>query len=159
MEFKIIQGKKQDLPLLLKMIKELAKFERSPDSVTNKVKWMEKDGFGEGKIFDFYFVLCDGKKAGMAITYFRYSTWKGKTLFLEDIYIRPEFRGKGIGKFFLKFLSRRCLEQGSSRMAWQVLDWNADAIEFYKGLGASMDSEWINCAFEEKELKELALNA
>lgn len=156
MAFNIKEGTKEDLPLLLALIKELAEFERAPEKVTNSVEAMEKDGFGSQKIFNFFICYEGHKPMGMAVTYYRYSTWRGRTLYLEDIYIRPEYRGKGYGKKTLSFLAKYAIQTGCSRMGWQVLDWNTDAISFYQTIGSHFDNEWVNCSLEEENLTKLA---
>ncbi len=159
MAIDIIPGSQNDLPTLLGLIKELAEFERAPNEVTNQISAMERDGFGPNKVFDFYLINYQGKLAGMAVTYYRYSTWKGKTLYLEDIYIKPESRGKGIGMEVMKFLARKALMHNCVRMQWEVLDWNEDAISFYKNLGSEFDHEWVNCILTKEKIESLASDA
>ena len=133
-----------DVNALLELITELAIFEKAPDEVINTKEMMLQDGFSKEKIFDAFVAEFNGKIVGAAITYYRYSTWKGKCLYLEDLIVTEEFRGKGIGKQ----LFDRCIAFGRSnncnRMNWQVLDWNIPAIDFYKKYDADLDSEWIN---------------
>ena len=156
MAFEIQIGKEEDLSLLLDMVKELAEFEKAPDQVINTEKAMRRDGFGPNKIFDFFMAYEGEQKVGMAITYFRYSTWKGRTLYLEDIYIREEFRSKGYGKKIFQYLGKFALQSGCNRMSWQVLDWNAEAIKFYQNIGSNFDNEWVNCSLEDEALNALA---
>ncbi len=156
MEIKISTGTEQDLPQLLALIKELAEFEKAPDQVINTLEKMKIDGFGERKIFDFYMIHSSDRLVGMALTYYRYSTWRGRTLYLEDLYIVPEYRGKGIGKKIMTFLAKRALESDCSRMSWEVLEWNTPAIEFYRSIDSKLDAEWINCSLEKEELEKLA---
>lgn len=159
MDIAIETGTRKDLEILLELVRELAEFERAPEKVTNSVKAMEVDGFGPNRIFDFFLIKKDGELAGMIVTYFRYSTWRGRTLYLEDIYIKPEYRGLGIGKKAMIFLSQKAVEENCTRISWEVLDWNEKAINFYKGLGAEFDHEWVNCHLENENLKKLAGDA
>ena len=156
MAFEIKTGKEEDLALLLEMVRELAEFEKAPGQVTNTEEAMKRDGFGPSKIFDFFMAYEGNTPIGMAITYFRYSTWKGRTLYLEDIYIREQFRSKGYGKKIFQALGQFALKSGCKRMSWQVLDWNAEAIKFYQNIGSNFDNEWVNCSLEDEALKQLA---
>ncbi len=158
-DFEIIEGRKEDLLQLLDLIRDLAAFEKAPEKVTNSIESMEVDGFGPHKVFDFFLARKEEEVLGMAVTYFRYSTWRGKALYLEDIYIKPEFRGLGLGRSFFSFLAKKCLEWNCRHMVWQVLDWNQEAIDFYKGLGSEIDSEWENCYLDLEQIKRLASNA
>ncbi len=146
----IRKGKKQDLSRVLELIKELAEYEKAPDQVTNTIEMMEEDGFGENPVFGF-FVAEDDEKGivGISLYYYRYSTWKGKKLYLEDIVVTENERGKGIGKM----LFDATIEQGKATnctgMMWQVLEWNEPAINFYrKNYQAQFDPEWINCSID-----------
>jgi GNAT superfamily N-acetyltransferase len=135
---------KTDVQQLLGLIKELAKFERAPNEVTNTEEQMLKDGFSDDKIFDAFVAEIDGQIIGAAIVYYRYSTWKGRCLYLEDLIVTEAFRGKGAGKM----LFEKCIEYGKQKncklMCWQVLDWNTPALDFYKKYNATLDGEWIN---------------
>lgn len=145
---------KDDLPFVLKMVKELAYFEKAPEAVlvTNEVLAADF----EAGLFESIILEKDGDSVGMALFYFRYSTWKGKSLYLEDLYVMPEHRGAGLGKLVMKYLAGYALEQNCGRFEWQVLDWNSPAIEFYKTLGAEIDPEWMNCRLEGKAISKVA---
>jgi GNAT superfamily N-acetyltransferase len=145
-------GCKSDLPQVLVLIKELAEYERALDEVTNTVELMEADGFGSNPIFGFFVAEEDAKIIGLSLFYYRYSTWKGKRLYLEDIIVTESFRGKGIGKLLFERTMRHALDNHCSGMVWQVLDWNEPSISFYKKYGSSLDSEWINCSLEAHEI-------
>ncbi|WP_339924888.1 GNAT family N-acetyltransferase [uncultured Cyclobacterium sp.] len=155
--YTVRKGKKEDLPAILELIKELALYEKAPDEVTNTLEMMEKDGFGPEPVFGFFVVQKGEEKTiiGTAIYYFRYSTWKGKRLYLEDYIITEKERGKGAGKLLFERVLAKSLEDDCTGMMWQVLDWNEPAINFYKKYGASMEEEWINCNLQSEEIRKL----
>ncbi len=139
---------KSDIPVMLTLIKELALYENAPDQVTNTSEMMLKDGFGIDKIYDAFVAETDGKVIGVAITFYRYSTWKGRCLYLEDLIVTETYRGIGAGQQ----LFTHCIDFGKmndcKRMVWQVLDWNKPALDFYTKYGAHLDGEWINGSLE-----------
>jgi GNAT superfamily N-acetyltransferase len=136
---------KNDISALLSLIKELAEYERALSEVTNTEAQMLIDGFGENPIFDGFIAENNQKQPiGMAIFYYRYSTWKGRILYLEDLYIKPEFRRLGLGQAFFKILIQHAKKTNCQRITWQVLEWNEPAIKFYEKLGATIDKEWWN---------------
>lgn len=138
-------GVKSDLPRVLELVKELAVFENAPNEVEVSVDEMVNWGFGQDKIFDF-FVLEKAKViVGIAVYYYKYSTWKGKCLFLEDIIVTESERKNGYGKLLFNEVVKVAKAKKVRRMEWQVLDWNTAAIEFYKKYQANLDGEWINC--------------
>ena len=151
----IREGKKSDLPRVLELVKELALFEKAPEQVTNTVALMEVDGFGDNPIYGMYVAESDGAIVGISIYYYRYSTWKGRRLYLEDIIVTEAERGKGIGKLLFDRTMKKTLESNCTGMMWQVLDWNEPAIKFYKKYGAKLDDEWVNCNLEAKQIQEL----
>lgn len=155
--YTIRKGKIEDLPRVLELVNELAVYEKAPDEVINTVELMEKDGFGENPVFGFFVAVKDSSKeiVGISIYYYRYSTWKGKRLYLEDIVVTESERGNGAGKLLFDRTLEKCLEDGCSGMTWQVLDWNAPAINFYKKYGASLEEEWVNCNLQDFQIKEL----
>ncbi len=145
MRITIREGCREDLPRVLELIRELAEFEKAPEQVTLTVEMMEKDGFGPDPAFGFYVAGNDhGNIPGMALYYFSYSTWKGKTLFLEDIIVSKQERGNGIGKALFERVIQKAQEENCQRMSWQVLNWNEPAINFYKNYEAHIDDEWLN---------------
>lgn len=148
-------GKWEDLPRVLELIKELAVYERAAEEVTNTVAMMEKDGFGPNPVYGFFIAEKDNAIVGLALYYYRYSTWKGKRLYLEDIIVTESFRGKGIGKQLFEVVLKKTLAEKCTGMMWQVLDWNKPAIDFYKKYKANLDSEWINCNLESIQIKEI----
>lgn len=141
----IRKGTKADIPAAHALIKELATYEREPDAVVTTVESMERDGFGERPLFEFFVAELDGEVVGMALYFYTYSTWKGKTLYLEDLVVTEKHRCKGIGRMLFDVLFAEAKAQKVLRMAWQVLDWNEPAIAFYKSLDAELDGEWVNC--------------
>jgi GNAT superfamily N-acetyltransferase len=155
MPMKIREGIKQDLPHVLELVKELATFERAPQEVINTVEQMEKDGFGPNPVFGFY--VCENASGivGLSLYYWRYSTWKGKRLYLEDIIVTEKERGQGIGKMLFDRTMQKALEENCTGMMWQVLDWNEPAITFYKKYGTSMSQEWVNCTLETEQIRSL----
>ena len=144
----IREVRKEDLPAALGLVRELAEYENAPQEVTNTVEAMTEDGFGKKPVFGF-FVAEEGELiVGISIYYYRYSTWKGKRLYLEDIVVTESKRGTGIGKQLFDATVQKAKESKCTGMNWQVLDWNEPAINFYKKYNASFDEEWINCGLE-----------
>jgi GNAT superfamily N-acetyltransferase len=134
---KVREGVKSDLPRVLELIRELALYEKAPHEVINTVEQMESDGFGPNPIYG------------------RYSTWKGKRLYLEDIIVTEDQRGNGIGKLLFERTMRHTVDQNCTGMMWQVLDWNEPAINFYKKYGAKLDGEWMNGTLEKAQILSL----
>ncbi len=149
----IRKGTKQDLPRVLELIKELATYERAAHEVINTVELMEKDGFGPTPIYGLFVAEKNGSIVGISIYYWRYSTWKGKRLYLEDIVVTESERGQGIGKLLFDRTMQHALDENCSGMMWQVLDWNEPAINFYKKYGAKLDGEWINGSLEAGQIR------
>jgi len=153
---KIRPAQQDEVGIVLQLIHDLALYEKAP----NEVEATEKELLGT--IFvDNARVFCDvvevnGEIAGMAIWFLNYSTWQGKHgIYLEDLFIKPEFRGKGYGKALLQHLAKVCDERGYGRFQWWVLDWNSPAIEFYKSLGAVAMDEWTVYRVSGDPLKKL----
>ena len=146
-------GTKEDLPQVLELIHELAEYERAPQEVDNSVERMEQDGFGPDKVFDFIVAEENGKILGIALYYWSYSTWKGKSIYLEDLVVTLEHRRRGIGRLLFKELIAIAKAKDARRLSWQVLEWNEPAIDFYKSIGAQLDPEWINGKFTYEQLR------
>ena len=145
----------EDMPAVLELVRELAIYEKAGHEVRTTVEQMVRDGFGEHPIFGCFVAEAQGKVVGTAIWYFRYSTWKGKRLWLEDIVVTQEHRGAGYGKqLFLEVLAHS-LRENCTGVMWQVLDWNQPAIEFYEHHGSRLDGEWINCHLESAQIPGL----
>lgn len=139
----IRDAKLGDEVAILGLVQELAEYENAPDEVINTPEQLAIDLFVD-KVCDCLVYEIEGKIRGIALYYTSYSTWKGRCLYLEDIYIQPDFRRKGIGKHLFEELVKIAKERGVKRMDWQVLDWNEPAIQFYKSIDATLDPEWIN---------------
>lgn len=146
-----------DLNEIYAMICELAEFEKAANEVTINLDDLKRDGFGINPLFEVILAEESNKILGMAFYYFSYSTWKGKCIYLEDIIVKSAYRGKGIGKQLFLEVMKRAKDTNARRMQWQVLDWNSDAIEFYKNLGASIDGSWLNGRLTKKEI-DIILN-
>ena len=135
-----------DCKRMMELIQELAEYVKEPDGVTVTLDHFIASGFGENPVWFAYVAEVDGKVEGFALWYIRYSTWKGQRLYLEDLLVTEKMRGKGIGKILFDKLIKECKEKKYSGMAWQVLDWNEPAINFYKKYdGVSIDKGWLNC--------------
>lgn len=139
----IRDAKLGDEVAILGLVQELAEYENAPDEVINTPEQLAIDLFVD-KVCDCLVYEIEGKIRGIALYYTSYSTWKGRCLYLEDIYIQPDFRRMGIGKRLFEELVKIAKERGVKRMDWQVLDWNEPAIQFYKSIDATLDPEWIN---------------
>lgn len=144
MTIHIRKGTKQDIDAALELIHELAHFELAPGEVEVSAVQMVEWGFGTDKIFDFFVAEWDGRVVGMALYYYKYSTWKGKCLFLEDIIVTANHRRAGVGRLLFNAVLDVAKTTQVKRLEWQVLNWNSNAINFYKKYGASLDEEWTN---------------
>ena len=143
--FEIKAARREDCEILLKFINDLAIFEKAAQEVSVTAEELQRDGFSDPRRFEALIVWQDKVPVAMAIYYHRYSTWKGLSLYLEDLYVDPEYREQGIASALMKYLCKAALARGCARFEWQVLDWNDGAIKFYKNMNASLDEEWINC--------------
>jgi GNAT superfamily N-acetyltransferase len=150
MAIEIRRAKQEDCPRLLELIQELAVYEKAPDEVTVTLAHFQESGFGSKPVW-WAFVAEDERGIhGFALYYVRYSTWKGQTLYLEDLIVTEPLRGKGIGSLLFERILQEAKEKEFARVSWQVLEWNEPAINFYKKYNASLDPEWINGALEIK---------
>ncbi|HEY9116505.1 MAG TPA: GNAT family N-acetyltransferase [Roseivirga sp.] len=149
----IRKGIKSDLPQVLELIRELAVYEKAEHEVEITLEQLEADGFGEKPVYEFFVVEEDSEIVGIALFYFRYSTWKGKAVYLEDLVVKESQRGKGYGQQLLDAIIHEAKRTNSKQVRWQVLDWNEPAISFYKKLGAYLDGEWINCTLSAKQIE------
>lgn len=151
----IRKGTENDIPQALNLVKELAIYEKAPNEVEVTVSEMLEWGFGKDKQFDFFVALENDIIVGLALFYYKYSTWKGKCLFLEDIIVTESKRGKGIGKLLFDKVIEVSKQQKVRRMEWQVLNWNTPSIDFYKKYNSFLDDEWINCKLTNHQLEKL----
>jgi GNAT superfamily N-acetyltransferase len=140
------QGNKEDISNVFELVKELAVYERALYMVSNTVEKMTTDY--EDKLFDFHVAELEGEIVGISLYYYRYSTWKGKMLYMEDIIVTESKRGNGIGKLLFDATVQTAKDKSCTGMVWQVLDWNTSAIGFYRKYGTSFDNEWINCRID-----------
>jgi GNAT superfamily N-acetyltransferase len=146
-----------DVPQILAFIRDLAAYEREPDAVHATEADLLRDGFGETKRFDCIIAEIDTTPAGFALYFYNYSTWRGHAgIYLEDLYVSPEHRGKGIGKALLTRVASIAVAEGCPRYEWAVLDWNQPSIDFYHSLGAVMKSEWKGMQVSGEALVALA---
>lgn len=148
----IRKGNKEDLPQLLELIHELAVYEKAPHEVEVTLEQLQEDGFGEKPVYEFFVAETENQIVGIALYYFRYSTWKGKSVYLEDLVVRESERGKGYGQLLLDAIIKEAKRTKARQVRWQVLDWNKPAINFYKKLGADLDGEWINCTLNAEQI-------
>jgi GNAT superfamily N-acetyltransferase len=148
---------REDAPLILELIRGLAAYERAPDAVVATEADLVRDGFSGSPKFHCVLAEWNGKSAGFAFYFFHYSTWIGRPgLYLEDLFVRPELRGKGIGKALLTHLAQVAVRENCYAMRWQVLDWNQPAIDFYEKLGAKVMREWLDVRVSGEALRKLA---
>lgn len=149
MNISIRRAQPGDCPRILELIKELAEYEREPEAVTVPYDHFVDSGFGKNPVWWAFVAEAEGSIQGFALYYIRYSTWKGQRLFLEDIIVTRNHRGKGIGKMLFDRILEECRERKLHGMAWQVLDWNEPAINFYlKYPKVQISKEWLNFTME-----------
>lgn len=149
-QYHIRLGEAKDMADLLRLINELAEYERAPEEVDNTEAGLLKD-WQQHKSFNFLVAEAEGRVVGMSLYYPRYSTWKGRCYYLEDLYVEPAFRGQGIGLALIKATAQEARKAGATRLDWQVLDWNDSAVKFYEQLGAVVEKEWWNCKWQLSE--------
>jgi GNAT superfamily N-acetyltransferase len=137
---------REDCPRLLELIRELADYEKAPQEVTVTAEHFTESGFGPEPVWWAFVASVDGRVEGFALYYIRYSTWKGRRLYLEDFVVTREMRGRGLGKLLFDRMLTEMKEKNFQGMVWQVLDWNEPAINFYKKYKAQFESGWINCS-------------
>ena len=142
MDVQIRKATKEDMSQVLELIQELATFENEPNAVEVTVDELEQAGFGAQPMFSCFVAVVNDEIVGMALVYFRFSTWKGRTVHLEDLIVRKEMRGKGVGKLLYTAVMEYGYENGVKRVEWIVLNWNSDAIKFYERSGAVFHKDW-----------------
>ena len=154
--FSIRPATVDDVTLLRTMIRELAEFEHELDGVTITEEDLATDGFGDTPKFRALILQWDVQVAGYALVFDYYSTWMGRQLFLEDLFVRTEFRGKGIGKATLSYVARVAKDEGYRALRWEVLGWNQPAIELYRSLGGEFLDDWKLVMLRGEALDRLA---
>lgn len=148
--YNIRPATEEDFADVLSLIKALAEFENAPEKVTNTVERMKN----EKDLFRCYVAVTDeGEVAGMALFFFAYYTWVGKSLYLDDIYVKEKFRKNHIATSLLSKVFEVARNEGCQRVRWQVLNWNKTAIDVYRKCGAEIDDEWLNCSFDSEGIK------
>ncbi|MCG2610937.1 GNAT family N-acetyltransferase [Flavobacterium sp. SM15] len=138
----IRKGTQEDMPAVLELIRELAIFEKEPEAVVVTVEDLERDGFGNNPLFHTFIAEVGQEIVGMALYYYRYSTWKGKTIHLEDLIVKEKMRGTGLGMALYTEIMKQGKADGVRRIEWNVLDWNQNAVDFYEKSGAKVLEDW-----------------
>ncbi len=156
MDVIIRRAQAADVARMLELVQELALFERAPEEVTVTQEHMRDAGFGSNPVWVGWVAELEGTIVGMAVCYERYSTWKGRRLYLEDIIVTERARGQRIGDSLFRQCAAYAVEKDYSGMLWQVLDWNTDAIRFYERFGAALDPQWVNGSLASEQLKKIA---
>ncbi len=153
-KFIIRAGEKKDCAALLNLIQELALYEKAANEVEVTLAILEEDGFGKDPAYQLIVAEKNNKVIGIALFYEKYSTWKGRSIYLEDLIVTEKERGIGAGRALFEAVIQEAKRRNSGRMEWQVLDWNEPAIQFYKTAGAELDGEWINGKFRREQLQK-----
>lgn len=153
MKFNIRFATQSDMPKVLELIKELAVFEKEPDAVIVTEKDLIEHGFGKNPLFTCFVAESEQEIVAIALIYFRFSTWKGKTVHLEDLIVKQELRGQGLGTLLLDEVIKYGYSQGVQRICWEVLDWNTSAINFYEKQGAKILKDWYLAQLEGDAIK------
>jgi len=155
--FKITPAEKKDIPLILTFIRELAKYEKLLDEVSATEEILEETLFGDHKVAEVVIGYLNEEPIGFALYFYNFSTFLGKPgIYLEDLFVKSEFRGAGYGKSFLKYLARLAKEKNCGRLEWWVLDWNKPSINFYKKIGAEPMNDWTVFRLSGEALKKLS---
>ena len=154
MSFILRRGEQKDAQAILDLIIELAVFEKEPNAVEISIEDLIDDGFSNVPKFKTFVAEENNKIIGMALFYERYSTWKGKAIHLEDLMVTQSKRGIGAGKALYTAVLKYAYEKGCKRVAWEVLDWNTSAVDFYKSTGATVYDEWRVCHMNEQNLQQ-----
>ncbi len=145
---------KNDMPSVLELIKELAVFEKEPEAVVVTAEDLVRDGFSENPLFECFVAEEKNEIIGMALYYYRFSTWKGKTIHLEDLIVKEDKRGTGAGFALYTEIIKKGKAENVRRIEWNVLDWNTPAIDFYKKSGANVLKDWCVVQMDEKGINQ-----
>ena len=154
-ELVIREGTDKDLDDLLRLIRELAEFEHSAGEVEASIRELRDWGFGGKRVFGFFVAEKKGTIVGIALYYYKYSTWKGRCLFLEDLIVTEPERRKGYGRLLFEKVVELAKMEKVRRLEWQVLDWNEPAIAFYRKYGSEITGEWLSCRLTDRQLRDL----
>ena len=157
-QMNIREAKPIDMPSVLRLIKELAKFEKEPEAVEVTVDNLIDNGFKKNPAFKTYVAEIEERIVGMALFYERYSTWKGKAIHMEDLIVEENFRGKGIGNALYKEVLKYAYDNKYKRVVWEVLDWNKPAIDFYENSGAKILKTWRVVQMDQSSLSQYVQN-
>ncbi|WP_026754686.1 GNAT family N-acetyltransferase [Sediminibacter sp. Hel_I_10] len=153
MTFTIRKASREDMASVLNLIEELAEFEKEPQEVELNISDLEQAGFGASPQFTCFVAEVNSVIVGLALVYYRFSTWKGRVLHLEDLIVRQKMRGSGLGTALLDAVVKYGNEQGVKRISWEVLDWNEPAITFYENKGADVKRDWDVVHLNEKAIQ------
>ncbi len=153
----IRKATKNDMPSVLELIQELATFEKEPDAVVVTVDDLVRDGFSENPLFQCFVAEVENEIIGMALYYYRYSTWKGKTIHLEDLIVKENKRGTGAGFALYKEIIKQGKAENVRRIEWNVLDWNTPAIDFYEKSGARVLGDWRVVHMDDKGIERFLI--
>lgn len=153
----IRKATEKDMPFVLELIQELATFEKEPDAVVVTVADLVRDGFSEHPLFHCYVAEKENTIIGMALFYYRYSTWKGKTIHLEDLIVKADQRGSGAGFALYKEIIKQGKKDKVRRIEWNVLDWNTPAIDFYEKSGAKVLDDWRVVQMDENGIEQFLI--
>ncbi len=158
MSYQIRWATQADMPEVLRLIQQLAEYEKEPEAVEITVEELERDGFGPYPLFKCHVLEAEKAIVGMTLFYYRYSTWKGKTVHLEDLVIDENHRHKGYGEALLKSVIRFAAKEKVRRIEWAVLDWNTPAMKLYKKIGATIHEDWNIVQMNQTQYKKLLQN-
>ena len=156
--YSIREARAEDMPLVLKLIQELASFEKEDNAVEVTAEDLIRDGFGDKKLFQCFVAESEGSIGGMALVYPRYSTWKGPVIHLEDLIVTEQMRGSGLGSALLTEVVKYGNNLGVKRISWEVLDWNEPAITFYEKKGARVMRDWDVVQLDERGMQAFLEN-
>ena len=157
LDFKIRKANLKDAKAILDFVKDLAAFERQPDAVIIDENEIIKQAFSDNPLIYIYVAEAADAVIGIALFYYRFSTWKGKSLHLEDLIVNEEYRGKGVGKALMDKVLEVAHKENVGRMEWEVLEWNESAIKFYESLGTNIDPEWNLCKLTREDIGRLVI--